>query len=45
VAGLPPLGRLAEPCDIAAAALFFAGAASAAVTGQMLVVDAGYLLS
>jgi NAD(P)-dependent dehydrogenase (short-subunit alcohol dehydrogenase family) len=45
VAGLPPLGRLADPCDIAAAALFFAGAASAAVTGQMLVVDAGYLLS
>jgi NAD(P)-dependent dehydrogenase (short-subunit alcohol dehydrogenase family) len=45
VAGLPPLGRLAEPSDIAAAALFFAGAASAAVTGQMLVVDAGYLLS
>jgi NAD(P)-dependent dehydrogenase (short-subunit alcohol dehydrogenase family) len=45
VAGLPPLGRLAEPSDIAAAALFFAGAAGAAVTGQMLVVDAGYLLS
>jgi NAD(P)-dependent dehydrogenase (short-subunit alcohol dehydrogenase family) len=45
VAGLPPLGRLAEPSDIAAAALFFAGAASAAITGQMLVVDAGYLLS
>ena len=45
VAGPPPLGRLAEPCDIAAAALFFASAAGAAVTGQMLVVDAGYLLS
>jgi NAD(P)-dependent dehydrogenase (short-subunit alcohol dehydrogenase family) len=45
VAGLPPLGRLAEPSDIAAAALFLAGAASAAITGQMLVVDAGYLLS
>jgi len=45
VAGLPPLGRLAEPSDIAAAVLFFAGAASAAITGQMLVVDAGYLLS
>ena len=45
VAGLPPLGRLAEPSDIAAAALFFAGAASATITGQMLVVDAGYLLS
>ena len=45
VAGPPPLGRLAEPSDIAAAALFLAGAASAAITGQMLVVDAGYLLS
>jgi NAD(P)-dependent dehydrogenase (short-subunit alcohol dehydrogenase family) len=45
VAGLPPLGRLAEPSDIAAAALFLAGTASAAITGQMLVVDAGYLLS
>jgi NAD(P)-dependent dehydrogenase (short-subunit alcohol dehydrogenase family) len=45
VAGLPPLGRLAEPSDIAAAAVFFAGAASAAITGQTLVVDAGYLLS
>jgi NAD(P)-dependent dehydrogenase (short-subunit alcohol dehydrogenase family) len=45
VAGLPPLGRLAEPSDIAAAVLFFAGAASACITGQMLVVDAGYLLS
>jgi NAD(P)-dependent dehydrogenase (short-subunit alcohol dehydrogenase family) len=45
VAGLPPLGRLADPCDIAAAALFFAAAASAAITGQTLVVDAGYLLS
>jgi NAD(P)-dependent dehydrogenase (short-subunit alcohol dehydrogenase family) len=45
VAGLPPLGRLAEPSDIAAAALFFAAAASAAITGQTLVVDAGYLLS
>ena len=45
VAGPPPLGRLAEPSDIAAAVLFFAAAASAAITGQTLVVDAGYLLS
>jgi NAD(P)-dependent dehydrogenase (short-subunit alcohol dehydrogenase family) len=45
VAGPPLLGRLAEPSDIAAAALFFAGAASAAITGQTLIVDAGYLLS
>ena len=45
VAGLPPLGRLATPTDIAAAVLFFAGTGGAAITGQTLVVDAGYLLS
>ena len=45
VAGLPPLGRLATPTDIAAAVLLFAGAGGAAITGQTLVVDAGYLLS
>jgi NAD(P)-dependent dehydrogenase (short-subunit alcohol dehydrogenase family) len=45
VAGLPPLGRLATPTDIAAAVLFFAGAGGDAVTGQTLIVDAGYLLS
>jgi NAD(P)-dependent dehydrogenase (short-subunit alcohol dehydrogenase family) len=45
VAGLPPLGRLATPTDIAAAVLFFAGTGGDAVTGQTLIVDAGYLLS
>jgi NAD(P)-dependent dehydrogenase (short-subunit alcohol dehydrogenase family) len=45
VAGLPPLGRLATPTDIAAAVLFLASSAGAAVTGQTLCIDAGYLLS
>ena len=45
VAGLPPLGRLATPTDIAAAVLLFAGTGGDAITGQTLIVDAGYLLS
>jgi len=45
VAGLPPLGRLATPTDIAAAVLFLAGGGAAAITGQTLCIDAGYLLS
>jgi NAD(P)-dependent dehydrogenase (short-subunit alcohol dehydrogenase family) len=45
VAGLPPLGRLATPADIAAAVLFLAGNGGAAITGQTLCIDAGYLLS
>jgi NAD(P)-dependent dehydrogenase (short-subunit alcohol dehydrogenase family) len=44
VAGLPPLGRLATPVDIAAAVLFLAGSGAAAITGQTLCIDAGYLL-
>jgi NAD(P)-dependent dehydrogenase (short-subunit alcohol dehydrogenase family) len=45
VSGLPPLGRLATPADIAAAVLFLAGNGGAAITGQTLCIDAGYLLS
>jgi NAD(P)-dependent dehydrogenase (short-subunit alcohol dehydrogenase family) len=45
VAGLPALGRLATPGDIAAAVLFLAGNGAAAITGQTLCIDAGYLLS
>jgi NAD(P)-dependent dehydrogenase (short-subunit alcohol dehydrogenase family) len=45
VAGLPPLGRLATPADVAAAVLFLAGNGGAAITGQTLCIDAGYLLS
>ena len=45
VAGMPPLGRLATPADVAAAVLFLAGNGAAAITGQTLCIDAGYLLS
>ena len=37
-----PLGRWAEPEDIADAIAFLAGPASAFVTGQILMVDGGY---
>ena len=36
-----PLGRVAQPEDIAGAALFFASAASDFVTGQVLYLDGG----
>jgi NAD(P)-dependent dehydrogenase (short-subunit alcohol dehydrogenase family) len=39
----PPMGRLAEPEEIAAAALWLAGDQSAYVTGQTIVVDGGLL--
>jgi len=38
-----PLGRIAQPEDIAQAALYLAGDAAAAVTGVSLVVDGGGL--
>lgn len=37
-----PLGRVAEPEDIARAALFFLSEAAAYITGQSLVVDGGW---
>ena len=36
-----PLGRVAQPADVAGAALFFASAASDFVTGQVLYLDGG----
>lgn len=38
-----PMGRLAEPLDIAQAALYLASAESQYVTGTSLVVDGGYI--
>jgi len=39
-----PLGRVGEPEDIAAAALFLASAAASWITGEIMVVDGGQLL-
>jgi gluconate 5-dehydrogenase len=36
-----PLGRIAEPADVMAAALFFVAPASSFVTGQTLYLDGG----
>ena len=41
-AGMSPLGRIGEPSEIAAAALFFASPASSFITGTALPVDGGY---
>ncbi len=41
--GLTPLRRIAEPTDIAAAAIYLASPASRMVTGHILAVDGGFL--
>ena len=43
IAARTPLGRLAEPGEVADAVLFLAGRGSAMVTGHVLAVDGGYL--
>ncbi len=40
-----PMGRPGEPDDIAKVVLFYASEAVNYVTGTMLIVDGGYLLS
>jgi len=40
---LTPLGRLAEPEDVAEAMLFLASPAASMITGHILPVDGGYL--
>ncbi len=43
IVGMTPLGRLAEPEEVAAAILFLAGPAAAMITGHTLPVDGGFL--
>jgi gluconate 5-dehydrogenase len=40
-----PLGRIADPKDVAGPALFFCSPASGFVTGQVLYVDGGITAS
>ncbi|MGH9066752.1 MAG: SDR family oxidoreductase [Acidimicrobiales bacterium] len=44
IAAHMPLGRLGEPADIAAAAVFLASGAASWITGHTLVVDGGALV-
>ena len=42
IVGRTPMGRWAEPADVAGAAVFLASPAAAFVTGVLLPVDGGY---
>jgi NAD(P)-dependent dehydrogenase (short-subunit alcohol dehydrogenase family) len=43
IEAMTPLGRIAEPEEVASAILFLAGPASAMITGHTLPVDGGFL--
>jgi NAD(P)-dependent dehydrogenase (short-subunit alcohol dehydrogenase family) len=43
VRAVTPLGRMAEPEEVAAAILFLASPAASMVTGHTLAVDGGFL--
>lgn len=43
ITAMTPLGRMAEPEEVAAAMLFLAGPAAAMITGHTLPVDGGFL--
>src|SRR5215210_6494383 len=43
IQSLTPLGRLAEPHEVANAILFLAGPAASMITGHILAVDGGFL--
>ncbi|MGI5951962.1 MAG: SDR family NAD(P)-dependent oxidoreductase [Brooklawnia sp.] len=40
-----PMGRLAQPSEMASVAVFLASEASSYITGQMIIVDGGYTTS
>lgn len=45
VAGMTPMGRVAEPADLAGAVMFLASEGAAMVTGQRICVDGGLAMT